>query len=69
MKNVYNNQDLFLNSYHWIMQPNTHGGKRPGAGRKKAMETEVIAFRVPSKYAAKLRVLIKKLIDRVVKKK
>lgn len=43
------------------------GGARENAGRKKGdEETKIISFRVPEKYAAKLKALIKALIEKFI---
>lgn len=49
---------------------NTHGGKRTGAGAKKKYgeETETISFRCPVSKVEKLKSLIKKELEKLIKK-
>lgn len=43
---------------------NSRGGKRPGAGRKKAdQQTRVICIRVPENYAEKAKIIIERSIN------
>lgn len=46
------------------MDKNTHGGYRPGAGRKKANPTTTLSFRVPAAIAPVLREKITALIQK-----
>lgn len=50
---------------------NTHGGKRKGAGAKKKYgeETETISFRCPVSKVKKLKSLIKKELEKLLREK
>lgn len=46
------------------MNKNSHGGKRPNAGRKKGIETKTISFRVDADKAE----ILNRLVSRYIKK-
>jgi len=46
---------------------NTHGGARPGSGRKAKEPTKTISNRVPEKHYASLKIEVKKTIVEYLK--
>lgn len=48
------------------MQPNKHGGKRVGAGRKKKEETETTGFRINSEALAICRAAYGRTLNKQV---
>lgn len=45
----------------------THGGARPGSGRKKGEPTKTLSYRVPLKLADKIDKAIRKIISSMSK--